>query len=318
MKTVAAVVAAVVMIAGSIAIRNRLDGGTPDGPGGGNGGPAAVRLTCATELRTVCQSIAAEADDVEVTVEPAGETFERLVAHDGGDVGLDAWLAPGVWPQMVDGARTRGGDQALFGEVTAAGSTRVGLLAKSLATAPCGTTLTWRCVGDAPLRTIHADGADEASGLLAVAALAVGFHGRNDIGLAELEEDPAFDQWFRAIEKTAPPDEVGGTSRLLIRPSLADAVVDLEALIEPAYEKAATKQQFTVSYPRPTLRAPVTLGLVAGRREERAKDVLGDAAPATLRANGYEASGAGADGDVPLPDPGVLEAMREVWQEASK
>src|SRR4051794_5542157 len=97
-----ALILAIAMVVGSLALRSRIDRSR-----------TTVRLTCATELADACRRIG---QGVKVTVEPAGQTADRLAAIDpGADPELDGWLTPGRWAQMVDAPRTASGREALFG-----------------------------------------------------------------------------------------------------------------------------------------------------------------------------------------------------------
>src|SRR4051794_16732215 len=109
-----ALVLAVAMVAGAIFVRGHIDRSR-----------STFRLTCATELEDACRTMGHGA---EVTVEPAGTTADRLIAlPPDDDPGLDAWLAPGPWPQVVDAARP---SAPLFaGDKPALGQSRIGVVA---------------------------------------------------------------------------------------------------------------------------------------------------------------------------------------------
>src|SRR6266508_5767960 len=64
-----------------------------------------ARLVCATELEEACTELDDAVGGLDVTVEPAGDTLKRLIALGDSEVdepGLDGWLVPGPWPQIVD------------------------------------------------------------------------------------------------------------------------------------------------------------------------------------------------------------------------
>src|SRR4051795_1496666 len=103
---IGAVVAAIAMVVGAIYVRGRID---EKG--------VSTRLTCATELADACDRIGGGA---KVTVEPAGPTFDRLTKLEpDADPGLDGWLVPGPWPEMVDAARKARAAPELFGSTGA-------------------------------------------------------------------------------------------------------------------------------------------------------------------------------------------------------
>ena len=64
-----ALAVALLMIAGALTLRNRIDDDGSEGSAGGGSGP--VELVCATELRAACEALTADNDDVLVTVQPA-------------------------------------------------------------------------------------------------------------------------------------------------------------------------------------------------------------------------------------------------------
>ncbi|MDQ3680582.1 MAG: hypothetical protein M3378_08595, partial [Actinomycetota bacterium] len=105
---VLALVAAVIMVVGSLVVRSRLD----EGQGGGDGdGGGDMRLVCSTELAAVCEALEGRA---KVSVEPAGVTADRLATGHGGPASLDGWLVPSSWPEMVQAARRRSGLEPLL------------------------------------------------------------------------------------------------------------------------------------------------------------------------------------------------------------
>src|SRR5436309_11901831 len=106
-----ALVLAVAMVVGAVVARRHIDRAA-----------VVVRLTCATELADVCGRLPGR---VKVTIAPAGTTADRLTAlAPGADPGLDGWLTPGPWPQLVDAARVAASREPVFGSA-------VGPLARS-------------------------------------------------------------------------------------------------------------------------------------------------------------------------------------------
>ena len=76
-----AVVAAVAMVAGALAVRGQWDaeGGATGGDTGGDNGGEGLRHVCSTELREACEDIRGRAGrPLLVTVETARTTAERL------------------------------------------------------------------------------------------------------------------------------------------------------------------------------------------------------------------------------------------------
>src|SRR5262245_14349484 len=100
-KRVGAIVLAVVLIAGGLLLRRALD---DDDDGGESGGDGATTVVCIPELESACRALAAAHDDVELTVEDAGATYER-VASDPASA-PDAWVTLHPWPGMTSQAAT--------------------------------------------------------------------------------------------------------------------------------------------------------------------------------------------------------------------
>ena len=63
---------------------------------------------CATELQAACDAIAAADPDVDVLVEPAGVTLDRLAALPD-DADAPVWLTIEPFPAMVDELRAAAG-----------------------------------------------------------------------------------------------------------------------------------------------------------------------------------------------------------------
>src|SRR5205807_533197 len=143
-KRLLALLAAAAMVAGAVLARDRIrsSGGETSRP----------RLTCATELATVCTALE---DRAIVTVEPAGTTAQRLAGvAAGADPGLDGWLALQPWPALVDNARSRAAAPTLFASSAPAPVARSPLTVAiwpdrlRVAQTACGNTpVTWKCLG---------------------------------------------------------------------------------------------------------------------------------------------------------------------------
>src|SRR5687767_3875300 len=100
------------MIVAALYIRGDGSGGTGGSVlAGGDAEPAA--LVCVPELERVCKELAG--DGIEVTIEEAGKTADRLAGTDV--IEHDAWLTLAPWPEMAAAARSR----ELGGDLPAAG-----------------------------------------------------------------------------------------------------------------------------------------------------------------------------------------------------
>ncbi|HUQ40559.1 MAG TPA: substrate-binding domain-containing protein [Acidimicrobiales bacterium] len=335
MKSVLALVAAIAMVLGAIAVRNRMD----DKPTLG-GEPTRMKLTCATELAAACEAMAA--DDLDVIVEPASDTAERLTGlPDGARAGLDGWLVPAPWPQIVAEARQRAGRTTVLAAPSAAiGRTPVVVVAwrerAAVLERSCKTPVGWRCIGDAaraqtwktlggnelwgPFKPFHADATREASGLVTAAAAAVSFLGRTDFSSADLDED-AFTDWYSELERSLPPTRSTGAAAvqetLATGPSVYDVVGAFESEAQPLVAASARRGELQVIYPSPMVTADAVLAGAArgGRIDDLARLVTGEEGRRSLADSGWRVEGRPTVGPpLPpgngLPSPGALEALR--------
>lgn len=334
-----AVLAAAAMIGGAVAVRSRID---RDGAG-----DSAGRLTCASELEAVCETLRRERGErLTVVVEPAGVTADRLAAAPG-DPGLDGWLVSAPWPEIVDGRRRARALPRLFepaGEplarsplVLVTWKDRAGVLAQR-----CDNeTVDWRCLGAAaaiqggwaaiggqpgwgPVKPGYGRPSTDDIGLLVLGQAVSSYFGRADLSTADLE-DEGFRGWFGGLVRSAPPSAGSPLVVMLAAgPSAYDAVGTTLAEAGPLVARSSRRASLTVLYPAPMATADVVLaspGGDAGRRLRQA--VTGDAVPALARA-GWLAEGQrraeGIDIDrVPdgsgLPSPGLLDALQTRWKE---
>src|SRR5262245_30160734 len=106
-KRLGAIVVAAVLIGGALLIRRAVTGGS-DSPTSAPSSTATA-VTCVPELEAACRALARSDEQVEVTIEPAGATYERVVADPS--TAPDAWVTLAPWPQMVSSAvGVNGGD----------------------------------------------------------------------------------------------------------------------------------------------------------------------------------------------------------------
>jgi hypothetical protein len=316
---IAALVAAVAMVVGAIVVRANLDDKA-----------LKTRLTCSTELAPACERLAG--DGVSVTIEPAGTTADRLVALDPGtDPGLDGWLAAGPWPQIVDAARRSRAAEALFdGTSGVLGSTPLVAVLETkraaLVTGKCGATPDWACVGLLPATAWKALGGSEslgqvkagisdpgtqAEGVGVLEAMATGTFKGRDFSV----DDDALRQLLRTMRASrvqTGPDAV--TTLLVSRGAELDMVFTSEAEALTVLASAADRNVATVLYPAPVTNLNAQLGSPASTPATRKlSDLLHDGSGArALTAAGWKAP-ASATGAT--DDPGVLAALRKVWQE---
>ena len=312
MRRLFAVVAAAAMVAGSIAIRSRLDRREED-----RANP--LRVVCAAELGTVCDAL--RRTSARVTVEPAPRTADRLARAENPEI--DGWLAPAPWPQIVDGRR-RGqpGLDPLFGEVSQplARSQLVIVMSRNVADR-CASG--WKCLGEAAGRNQakpgHPDPGDNGLGALVVGQAAAAYFARTDLSTFDLD-DPAFAVWFRALERATPPLISGGSPlEEMLGTTFAayDAVGTLEAEAAPILAASAVRDRVVLLYPEPMATVDVVLAGSGSRLREVAggETVRKALVEAGWRTDGRNAAGTQLPATNGLPSPGFLDAVRSRAEE---
>ena len=334
-----ALVAAVVMVVGSIAVRSRLDEGDGGAAGLGDGGGAGLRLVCSNELADACADLARRSDGaVRFTVEQAGVTAARLSKDDEGGPGavLDGWLVPAPWPAIVAGARRSAGLVPLPEPGPVLARSPLVLAAwpdRAAALRPrCpGGEVGWRCWGDAAgqVKPGHAH-PDEALGLITLGAATAGFLGRFDLARVDVEENDDFRAWLTRLERSVSTFQPTGGSALqdmlLKGPVDFDAVATSEAEAGPLLAASARPTKPELIYPAPVATVDVLLASVPGDRGRRlAATVGGEAGDDALARSGWRvneqplAPGVGPDPALPptsgLPDAGVLDTLRALATE---
>ena len=342
MRRVLAVVAAAAMIAGSLAIRSARDGD-------GSDSARVLRLTCATELDAACRRMSEDDDRVQLTVEPAGVTADRLAALDGAP-GLDGWLVTAPWPEIVDGQRGARALPPLFSaeRPTVARSPLVFVVWKDRfaalgARCPAPASPGWRCLGEAagtpggwaaaggraewgPVKPGHGPPDTDGVGLLVLGQAVAAFFGRSDLSSADLDDD-GFSRWFAALERAVPPTAGSPLeSMLVVGPAAFDAAGTTEAEAVPLVSRSARRDALTLLYPSPMATADVVLATVGGGGETSSlrELVRGDGGRAALGDTGWRV-GSGHRPDLPalpatsgLPSPGFLDALRGRWREVAR
>jgi hypothetical protein len=330
MRRVLALVAAAAMVAGSLAVRSRLDRNQEDAAN-------PLRVVCAAELGPVCDTV--RRTTAQVTVEPATTTADRLGRSTAEDAGVDGWLVPAPWPQIVDGRRRQGGQNPLFGDVgpPLARSRLALVVSRALVdrlTPRCGPAIGWKCLGEAAAaappqaKPGHPDPTTDGFGALIVGQAAAAFFGRTD-DLSTLDLDnPDFDRWFRALERAAPAP-VSGASRLneMLGTNFAayDAVGAIEAEALPILNAAAASNRVALLYPSPMATADVVLAAGGGASSRRVREVAGgDDVRRALASAGWRVDGVTPRDDVALPpanglpSPGFLDALRSRAEEVRR
>ncbi len=319
------------MIAGALFFRSALDDRTEEKG-------RVYSLVCSEDLAPACDKVRdAYPGRVDVKVEPAGVTADRLVGADG-DFGLDGWLVTAPWREIVDGARVLRGKVPVFGDAPPLlARSQLALVAwkdRVAALAPRCTPLTWKCLGEASatpggwaavggrpewgqVKPGHADASADGQGLLVLAQAASEYFGRTDLSTLDLE-DPNFQQWLVGLERATPPSRRSPLERMLLEGSAAYDAVGTTKADARAAERAARHDQLTVLYPAPMATADVVLTTVPGDRGDRLRDtVTGTARGALLDAGWDEPDAKGLPPTDGLPSAGLLGALRTTAREAS-
>jgi hypothetical protein len=314
MRRLLAVVAAAAMVAGSLAIRSRLDRQEED-----RANP--LRVVCAAELGPVCDAL--KRTSAQVTVEPAPATADRLGRAE--EPGVDGWLVPAPWPQIVDGRRRPRGLLPLFGDVTAplARSPLVIVMSRDVALrCPMG----WKCLGEAArnqARPSHPDPRVDGLGALIAGQAATSYFGRSDdLSTTDLDE-PGFATWFSTLQR-ATPALISGSSLLneMLGTNFAtyNAVGTTEAEAAPVVATAAVRDRVTLLYPEPMTTVDVVLAGSGSRLREVAggEPVRKALADAGWRMDNSARTGPPLPPTNGLPSPGFLDALRSRAEEVRR
>lgn len=332
-----ALVAAVAMVVGAVTLRSRLDE-----DGARVAATGSLRLVCSAEVAEACTRLAEIDPRVSVMVEEAAATADRLGGDGPGDADPDGWLVAGPWASFVAEPRRQAGRPPLTeGPVLARSA--VGLVvwperAEVLAALCPNTEVNWKCVGDvAGMRWAELGGPETwgpvkpghppsttAVGLAVVGAATAGFFGRTDLARADLDDD-GYRDWLARLERSIPNRSASPLEDMLVRgPSAFDIVGTIEAQARPLLGRSARADKPIWLYPSPMATADVSLASTAGDRGELlARIVNGEAGRKALRSIGWRAEDATPDRPpLPatngLPDPGVLDALRGVVEEAAR
>jgi hypothetical protein len=332
MRRVLAVVAAAAMIAGALLLRSALDDRKQERG-------RVYSLVCAEDLAAACDEVSRDHPGrVEVKVEPAGITADRLVRVDG-EPGIDGWLVTAPWREIVDGARRSSGLVPIFaaGAPPAMARSQLAMVAwKERAEALAGrcSPLTWKCLGEVagtpggwasvggrpewgPVKPGHADASTDGQGLLVLGQAAADYFGRNDLSTADLDDD-GFQRWLTGLERAVPPSARSPLTSMLQRgPAAYDAVGTTKAEAG-AVARVARRDALAVLYPAPMATADVVLATVPGDRGDRLRDIVtGTARDALLHAGWDKPDAAGLPPTDGLPSPGLLDALRARAREAA-
>ena len=315
-RRLATVVVAAALIVGAFLIRRNVIEGDDDADAGNAPEPAS-QLVCLTELEDVCTELLATHPDLDLTVEDARTTLDRVAAGDP----VPLWLTFEPFPAMADPAPFAADRPPLA-------SSRLSVVTptnrRDTLVAHCGTTALWRCIGDvagaewseldqsaAPGRVEPSVG-DAGESALALASFAVavaGYFGTVQLNSGLWLNDAAFIPWVRGLVREVPlSDLTSGTpaATLLTRPSAVNVAATSDAEIASLGAPAA---ELEPSYPEPSMWLQAVLATPAGTD---VPDGLARDAAAALTAAGWARPETAAQ---PLPSATTMLALRQLWEE---
>jgi hypothetical protein len=264
------------------------------------------------------------------------------------DPGLDGWLVPEPWPDIVDIRRGTKALEPLFasGRQPLARSPLTLVVWKDRAAAlgsRCPGGVSWKCLGDAaaagpwtasggrgewgPIKPGHPD-PDEGSGLPILGQAVADWFGRIDLSTIDLD-DERFQQWLTGLERAVPTSPSAGSAlaqMLATGRAVYDLVATVEAEARPLVDRAAVRTEVSLIYPAPMATADVVLATMGGDQGRRLRDAAGgDASRRALAEAGWRVPGQprpAAEPPLPpgpgLPSPGFLDALRSRAIEARR
>lgn len=329
---VLALVVAVGLVLGALAVRNRGEDGTDVGPG--TGGGDALTVSCPTEWRALCGDVL---PDTDVVTAGADAIAAGLTSGEGTAV------LPSAWADVVDDARARAGRDPLVRSdvlattplVVVAFADRAAVLADA-----CGVELSaldWACIGEHAGSRWEDLGGDvrwgtvvpghlaptSATGLVATAGV-IGARTGTPFSLNDLR-DVGFSSWFgrveRAVASFRPPGGSHMTAMVTRGPSAANVAMVTEAELATRGLDTAFGS-LVVAVPQPLHEvALVAVGTDRGLVEDVADAVSAEA----LVAAGWRTSDAAPAGSpisdlppvTPTPSGGVLTAVLDVWDDVA-
>jgi hypothetical protein len=323
-----AVAVAVVLVVGAFFVRRDVIEGDDDN---GNGTDPTEELVCITELADVCETYAAGDGSLQVTIEDAGVTLDRLASL-GDDEAAPLWLTVEPYPAMVDSIRTGARAEPFGFTTTVLGASQLGVALPpdgrlDVLIAACGTQPLWRCIGadaGAPwtevggearwgtIRPAFGDVNDSALALASFASSVAGYFGDTEISRSRWEADTAaFTPWVRGLASTASGVSLSGGSALgtmATRPSALDIAATA------GFELAtvdANAERFASNYPAPEMWLQAVLAAPGGA-----------AAPGDLASDLTEQLGGfgwddAATATAALPNAATMLALRAYWQDAT-
>jgi hypothetical protein len=333
LSRVLALVVAVGLVVGALAIRARLDGG--EGVPVTLGRDASGAVICATEVEQACRDLVERSDgDLTVRVEEAGVTLDALGSADPPTA--DAWVTLQPWPEMARERRARASLEALIGDSSdVLGRSPVVLAAREERARPLGEHcggLNWDCIGSAaanqwanvggrpewgPVKPSLPDPDRTATGLLVLSQAIASRVGTPDFTTTDLR-DPGHSAWLTGFARalTAGSARSPLETMILTGSSQVEFTGVIEAVGRRLLDRATVRAEgINLLDGDPPMAAEVVVVPLGGA--EGVAGRVADEMPAALEAAGW--SRPGEDGqlaqDAGLPRPGAMEALRSEWSE---
>lgn len=285
-QRLAAIAGAVALVAAAFVVRETI---IEDDDGGSGSSPGSTELVCASELPDgVCPEEAA-LDDI----------VADLVGEDPPAI---TWVTPGPWPQMVDEARAASSRERIFVDVRPLATTDIVAVVHQKPS-QCPEEITWRCLGDSAAASGRIAAPSTATGvrLLIRAAMLGGFIGATEYASNDLDEVAGARDWIESADKGI--EQARRRQASSLREFLATRGAAADVFITTAAEAGAF-DSLDIVRPQPPARVIATLG-TTGRFDA-------GAGAEELRRARWSTDPASLTGDLGLPSPGVLLALREV------
>lgn len=331
-KRLAAFVVTILMIGGAIFVRSRIDNNASSATDGPSASSAVVSkgvlsVVCSTEFAAACQDLdAVYGTRVQITIEPAGNTLDRLVATQTKDL-PELWITLAPFPAMLDESRERRGDVVSTEPVTQTAPRVILQVDRASALqAECLDRPLWKCIGDfagtswadhqgqaswGTVRPGFADPGTEALGLITLANIVSGYFNDVSFSRSTWEADDGFLRWLGRISSKSNITSGSAFATMATRPSaLSIAATDsAEISITPR----ASDAQYTTLSPSPTIVLQAQIAsFTAGDADLRAQ-VLVSLQNSLTGTYGWETAASSGQS----PSAGTFVALRQLWKELS-
>ncbi len=325
MKRLAAIVLAIGMVFGSVALRNSLENNTQAQTA--TGGNSSFRLTCAAELADICAELEETQPNLTVKTEEAGATADRLtLLPDETDPGFDAWLTVGPWAEIVQDNRSFTENAgAILGKASKVLGSSPAQIVTSKSGEPaleaaCGGAITWKCLGENPSlpqpQSIGMASPNTGAGLAVLTDATNSFFGTNSYSATDFEE-AAFIGWFEQLTKKSRESNLG-MQTVLERAVVATGTYTTVGALRSEVDSLKTSSGKFSAIPTPKdapaqpVTAQVRLVPATGVATPEALDhVDSDALTQLLKDSNWNTSD--PDPNSNMPDAGVLQVLREMW-----